>query len=66
MEEEIEVKDLIVGKKYRVEFDDCCVGGQFVGTLLEVDRDEDRLYSATLDTGGFGTCGGIHFYEVKN
>lgn len=29
-------EDLVAGQRYRVEFDDCCVQGHFVGRFVEV------------------------------
>jgi major membrane immunogen (membrane-anchored lipoprotein) len=60
---EIKVKDLTIGKKYRVEFSDCCVDGFFVGTLQDVDRDDGWLQSVTFDTGKV-EAGSYNFYEV--
>ncbi len=45
-------RDLIPGTRYKVSFNDCCVGGHFTGVFerLVVD-DEGHIESAVFDTG---------------
>jgi hypothetical protein len=37
----IKFADLQKGRRYRVEFDDCCVQGHFEDTFVEFETDED-------------------------
>lgn len=39
----VPLKDLVPGKRYRVEFDDCCVRGAFEGRFLEWAQEQVEL-----------------------
>lgn len=54
MSDGIPLADLVVGRKYRVEMDDCCVQGWFAGTLQEVVLNEGDPYELLFDTGRIG------------
>jgi hypothetical protein len=52
-----ELKDLQIGVRYRIKFEDCCVSGEMTGTFLgwneELSDEDDRLtyHRAKFDFG---------------
>lgn len=56
---------LTKGKKYKVEFEDCCVAGDFEAVLDGVDQDEEFVYWAHFDNGvTLETVAGVNFTLV--
>lgn len=69
----VSARELTVGKRYRVEFRDCCVNGELTGELQEIidESDEphdDDYYSVTFvfDSGKieYPNCGNYIFHEI--
>jgi hypothetical protein len=65
--------DLVVGRKYAVKFRDCCISGEFQGTLQsvekdDIDQDPEDFYFATFkfDVGEFSNSGAepLQFQEL--
>jgi hypothetical protein len=65
MSEPVRPNALVVGSRYRVEIEDCCVEGQLVGTYLGSDDDLDEDWQPTT-RWDFGTLqyGGKNFYPL--
>jgi hypothetical protein len=54
------------GRRYRIEFQDCCVSGHFEATFRNYDSDEDP-YEAFFDTATIDSLwGGYRAYEITN
>ncbi len=57
--ERVRPADAVVGRRYRVEFDDCCVSGVMTGALVrEATTDDGGMWVVSLD------CGGVTGYNV--
>lgn len=55
----IPLSQLVVGRLYRVEMDDCCVQGWFTSRLTEVVRDEEGdPWELRFEHGGIGPAWG--------
>lgn len=70
MNQGIQPKDLVAGKEYQINFDDCCVQGYFRGKFTELLYDEievDFLDKIRFDTGEIGpNWGNWTIKEVEN
>jgi len=57
---EVKLEELEIGKRYQIDFDDCCVQGELVGAFLgwdsSLDGEDDSLvyHRAKFDFGEIG------------
>lgn len=51
----MENEKLEIGKKYKISFNDCCVAGEFIGILQDI---EDDVY--VFDVGNIERLSGIN------
>lgn len=54
-----------VGRRYRVEWDDCCTSGYFVSRLVDIDADEAGDLHALSFEHGEVTGGRVTLVEVE-
>lgn len=47
----LKLDHLVVGSRYRVTFDDCCLGGHFTDTLVDIEYNEEGGLDALVFTG---------------
>lgn len=62
-----DVTDLIIGKRYRIKFSDCCISGEFTGTLLEKQPLPDHpgfIGRFVFDIGYLVDIGQVDFEDV--
>lgn len=57
-------ENLQPGKRYRVEFSDCCVGGELIGVF--VSHADEEYDDVIFDTGKINGFGSVHYYEVAD
>lgn len=43
--------DVRVGGRYRCQFDDCCIAGEFEASVTSLDADDEFLYAVEFDNG---------------
>ena len=63
-------RELIRGKTYRVEMQDCCIVGELTGVFLSYvmdpdEPDEDDCFDLKFDFGTLDTWMAISFHEIE-
>lgn len=58
-------RELIRGKTYRVEMQDCCIVGELTGVFLEYVEHEEDVFDLKFDFGTLDTWMAISFHETE-
>lgn len=58
----VDQDELVVGLRYHVEFEDCCVSGEFAAVLIAIERKGEYIHSLYFDNGvELGEIAGVSF-----